>query len=439
MKKMFDKFRIFNSRSNFRRADLTETAEAFCNPDRGWYQIVPFVLGEDFEKQVSFEDLKGCLLPEERLVLILLDIGRYAEEKLPDMALDQMRQILGFFAENKKDILVRALYDREGRAPEREPSLFSRVSMHMEQVAAVVAQFREAVFVYQGLLVGNWGEMHGSRYLEEKHLASLAAHLQDHIRGKQFLAVRTPAHLRKLITTGEWNEAAQRGIGLFDDAMFGSETDCGTFSAKDGSREEELRFLEQLTLQVPFGGEAVYGDGSFGRVSPEVFLGRLRQLHVTYLNRQHDLRLLEQWKQTPYPYAGAFGGKSLYEYIGAHLGYRFWVRDVHGRGKTQADGTSLVQLELTVQNLGFAPIYRETESFLCWEDAEGRNGCNGIALDVRSIKGQQPLEQSLSIELPQEAVRPCRLFLMTKRRFDGTVIRFANHQTADGKVLLGEW
>ena len=46
---------------------------------------------------------------------------------------------------------------------EREPTLFSIVLTHMRQLGAVVRAYESDILITQGLFIGNWGEMHGSK------------------------------------------------------------------------------------------------------------------------------------------------------------------------------------------------------------------------------------------------------------------------------------
>lgn len=433
---------IFCGRDGFQKADLSETEDKIANPERGFFQILPLCIGEP----VDYEAIKSCLLPDESLVLVIFDIGAYIRTDLPAEALGQMREILGFFAEEGKDVILRGVYDREGKAMGREPSLFGQVSRHMEQIALLLAEPGIKVFIWQGLLVGNWGEMHGSRYLDDKYLCSLAELLQDYAAGKMYFAVRTPALLKKVLRTGGLDEAADKGCGLFNDAIMGSETDCGTYSVGETQRREEISYAAKAALCAPFGGEVVRGEATGGRsyaerLSREEVLKYLSGMHVTYLNRQHDVSVLERWKR-----------EGFYDYVEAHLGYRVRVTNVKAKVSAGTAGSTLSG-KLFVENSGFAPIYSETESCIVTEDAAGERTSTPVLLDMRSPRSlekdsradnREPdfttrFEIDFSIDIPAAAVRPVRFYLLTGRRRDGRTIRFANRQTPDGSVLLGEW
>ena len=87
-------------------------------------------------------------------------------------------------------------------------------------------------------------------------------------------------------------------------------------------REREIAFEAPFAAKVPFGGEALAGNQD----SPEKTMEILRSLQVSYLNSVHDVNCLERWKNMPAA-AGETGAETLYDWIGAHLGYRLSIRE----------------------------------------------------------------------------------------------------------------
>lgn len=429
MKSWFHRFVSGRGMRGFHKADLAEVTQEFPNPARGWYQIHGFSL----EQAPDLEEQRWCLDPRDTLVLVLLDIGGFKKQPLDGPALDR---ILGFFAERGYDCIVRATYDREGKAPEREPFFFSQVLAHMGQIAEVVGPF--SPFIFQGMLVGNWGEMHTSRFLSGERLAQLAGVLRDHKSGGTYLAVRRPSQWRML--HGEQAGGAldcTDNMGLFDDGMFGSESHLGTFGTQSRRhvpwdspwcREDELEFENRLSRLAPHGGEAVYGGAYVYGLSPGEVLADLRRMGVTYLNRAYDPKLLDIWKEWKYPGRGAWAGKSVLDYVGAHLGYRFLIRDV--RVARRQNGPYRVEVE--VQNTGFAPFYQEAWMGLEYTDDTGQG--QRVMLDDR-VQGWGSGEVRRLV--CEARLGAGELFLAARRTRDGACIRFANPSDGEGKVLLG--
>ena len=426
---------LFGKRWKFQKGNLTESSAELKNPARGWYQIHTFLAEETF----SSEELVWCLNKEDTLALVLIDLGAYKDQSLDEVTLSNVERILGFFVEKGLEIILRLTYDHEGKAQEREPFFFSKVTEHVTQLGPIISKYAQHIFVYQGLLVGNWGEMHTSRFLSTEKLGRLASLLSGYLGEDTYLAVRRPSYWRALQPEfiGKENYRGT-GMGLFDDAIFGSDTHLGTFGAtREGEFgwedawpiEEELTFEERLGNYAPQGGEALYEEGAAEARQLSEAVKRLRRMRVTYLNRVHDKRQLMLWKEQRWSESGPFQGMNGYDYIGRHLGYRFCVRTVSAsfsRGQAQT-----CSFQIDIENTGFARCYHRTAAWLEWESE------NGIC--------RQELDLDLSCILPGEiktgnctiVPAPGPVYLCAKRRKDNAPIYFANVQEDMKGILLG--
>ncbi|MCM1325055.1 MAG: DUF4832 domain-containing protein [Bacteroidales bacterium] len=436
MKSLFPKLTIPKLRGEtgfrFCKAELTEQTGRLQNPARGWYQIHTF----DIRKEPDFEELEWCLDKDDTLALLLMDIGGFYDRELDEDAISRIGRIVGFFAEAQYDVILRIVYDHEGKGMEREPSSFSLVERHLEQLGTLFREWK-AVFVFQGMLVGNWGEMHGSRHLTADKMKRMAGILGGFKKNGMYLAVRRPAQWRLLHTyTLHITEMPEDGMGLFDDGMFGSKSHLGTFDTGDRvsagwdspwGAEPEMEFEEELGNYVPNGGEAVYGEGYTEKLNSRQILDTLRKMHITYLNKAHDIRTLDIWKQWSYTGSGVWAGKSVYDYIGAHLGYRFLIRDV----EMKITGQQCL-VEIAIENVGFAGFYQDAEVFLeCW--GEG-NRLSSFQIDCDMTKWKAGKVQKISCEIDlQDGI----LYLYARRKQDGRCIRFANLSREDGRAELG--
>ena len=100
-------------------------------------------------------------------MLVRFDIGAFRGMSLSEEALEYADEILKCFHSRGKEIILRVLYDTQGKGMEREPTLFSIVLTHMRQLGAVVRAYESDILITQGLFIGNWGEMHGSKFLDQ--------------------------------------------------------------------------------------------------------------------------------------------------------------------------------------------------------------------------------------------------------------------------------
>ncbi len=432
----------------FQAADLREQIKPLPNPARGWYQIYTFRA----EEEPGLQELAYCLDAAQTLALVFFDIGYYRDLDLDSDCLGRMKTILRFFADEHKDIILRVAYDHQGRAMEREPFAFERVLRHMEQMGEVLAEFPHEILVWQGLLVGNWGEMHASRYLSRENLRRLAQALYRNKSPHTFAAVRKPVHYRML--RGE--QMSQ--MGFFDDGIFGSGSDLGTFGtyAKEAAgmeeawcREEELAFLDEACRRTVNGGEAVYGEDHTAGLSGEQMVGDLHRMHIAYLNSRHDVSILDLWKKCPYQGQGPWAGRSLYDYIGAHMGYRFRVREVMV-SSVKGVRKGMYRVELVIENCGFGNLCQEAWLYLEWAEADGRFKRQRLDCDLRevdsgcgqSVNRVQTQAHARTTELSRKAecviqCGECTLYLAARRKWDGAPIWFANVSDDAGRVILG--
>ena len=416
------------NRVKFYPNQLEEGTGALCNPSRGWYQIHTFSL----DVQPDFDELYWSLAEEDTIVLVFAEIGAFRETNIPDDALGRLSAILTFFQEHEKEMLCRITYDRAGRGMEAEPEFFDTVTEHMRQIGAVIRKFSDCVMMVQGMLLGSWGEMHDSKFLSDARIRKLFPVWREALSDEIPFAVRTPRQWRLLHREGE----TPFQVGLFDDGMFGSDSNLGTYgtvSRKDAGwsaawcAEEEIDFTGMIGASLPYGGEAVRETSSSAAVhefSPEETVERMRRTNVCYLNRIHDPLRLNRWRETIWRDAGVWDGKTMFDYIGAHLGYRFLVTKAELTGKREA------KLRVCIENTGFTSIKEETELLICLRRGRAEETIL-LPYDLKGLAGGQTLETEMILPDGEYAV-----MLRLRRKRDRRRILFAN--VSDGEdVALG--
>ncbi|MGN0425203.1 MAG: DUF4874 domain-containing protein [Acetatifactor sp.] len=422
---------------NFIPALFQESTDACRNPARGWYRIVYFDAGESpADRFDRLGQRKGYTLE-----LVVIDIGAFQDRDLTEEGCDHIREVLSWYRCAGLQIVLRVVYDHEGKAPEREPFLFGQVQRHMQQVAEILQDFRDVIFVYQGVLLGNWGEMHTSKFLSAGKIRQLTEIL-CRTCGDGFVgSVRKPVQWRMLYATGEESLQAKKiRTGLFDDGIFGSETDLGTYGHASKKQvgwtgqwlpEEELEFQEKLCVKVPNGGEALYPEsGEVPNLKSAV--ERLKRMRVTYLNAEYDPAILEYWRQETWTGEGPWQGVDGYTYIGRHLGYRFVLRGAAARRVKKEKDVYL--LSGMLENVGFGGLYEKTSLYLNWKE-EGGALHRDLLVEDLSEKNEDRL-----VEFTAKLHRPIgKVSLQMVRDRDGKAIRFANVGAEETGVLLGHF
>ena len=406
----------------FRSADLRQAAGDVPNPGRGWYRIYTYTIGEG-----QSCDLPPVLYETETLALVLIDIGAYRERPLEEEGLSLIDKILDCFAAGGKDIILRIAYDTQGKGLEREPSLFSKVQLHVRQLAPLLIRHSRHILVFQGLLIGSWGEMHTSKFVTEKYLCELSQSFLFETEGKVRFAVRKPVQFRMIQAPNDMDGTL---AGCFDDAIFASDTHMGTFGTQDSGKagwirpwrpEEEIAFLRKLAVRVPFGGEVLSGED----MTPPDTLKRLRMLCVSYLNCVHEEARLRKWKEMEYS-----SGVSLYDTIGACLGYRLSAETVSFEKKGRESC-----LKLKITNHGFACCGEAVRFDLSAGGQSGDRRISSLDCGLGKLEGGESLTLRIPLE-PEQCTKGTCFYGELRRVRDESLIRFAN-EPAGERLLLG--
>ncbi|MCI9215506.1 DUF4874 domain-containing protein [Lachnospiraceae bacterium 42-17] len=428
----------YKEKKGFQKAYFKESSRKLFNPGCGWYHIYTFQ-AEPKENigRVEEETWLDEVCEGEALALVLINIGSFRACELSREAILHIEQILQFFQEKGKQMILRFVYDTKGVGMANEPSELSLVKRHMEQIGSILYRFLEDILVIQGIFVGSWGEMHGSKFLGDKDMHTLVHTLYKVTEGRCFLAVRTPAQMRRILKNPELSQGLKEKIALFNDGIFGSLTDLGTYGIAPGNqtgldekwvRKEELLWQEAHTEYVPNGGEVLGGLTLKGYGEAAEIL---RKMHVSYLNSIYHQDRLFEWKSEIIQ-KGCFKGLSGYDYIGAHLGYRFVVRDVKGAEKGGRE------LMIAVENTGFACLLEAADCFLTAEGGEGELYRYDIETDSCRWKSGQRIWLKALLPAERRHGSGLRIFLKLWRKRDGRALRFAN-EGSEESVFLGEY
>ena len=389
-----------NSLITFEKLFGKESTDYDGNPSKGWYGLYPFVISEE----PDFDNLVWSLADGDVIALVRIDIGRRQPgvgtgSPFTDAELDRADRILTWFEKHSREVILRITYDTEGKGMEHEPSLIKNVAGHMRQLGPVIAAHADNIIVHQGIFVGSWGEMHDSKFLSENAVCELYETLVSACGNKVRIAVRTPMQHRfimKYLTRymGTGNADTDTGIlrpALYNDAILSSEDDMCTYA---GGRTVWADYQDEVCTYAVCGGEAIH-DNPLNDYDNAV--KELANMHITYLNRQYDMAVLDKWRSN-----------NGYDYIGTHLGYRFVVTDTAvGRdaeeetgSKTQT-GIGSIYINVRKANRGFACVYDRVRLLAEFRGKDG--GCISRAEVMSDMSRIKPGDEcTAAIRLPQE-------------------------------------
>lgn len=427
--------------ADYTPASLTESDAALSNPYCGFYQLNGYILSDTASAEnAATWGAERCASDPYQLMLLEINLKEYANTEISQTGLNELNAILDACTDAKKQILLRFLYDWDGQAMTTEPADLSTILNHMEQISGIVNTHASNVYLLQGVFTGNNGEMNNTRFGDANSVRQLMEKLDSVIDNRIFLSVRTPAQLRSILrnksaltSTDAYSGSLASRLGLYNDGMLGSVYDLGTYDdtpfsdpqdlEEKGTREEELRFQDQLCMYVPNGGEVTV-DNPYNDLKQA--LPDLTQMHVSFLNADHDTAVLNKWKNTVYTGKDTlFFGKSGYDYISTHLGYRYVLTGSDFSYHAVSDNTAT--LTLNIRNRGFAPAYRFFVTTLYLTDQETKETTElSTTIDNRTIAGSNDSSFSLSLDVRSLKKGCYDLSLEMKDSFTGLPIYFAN-------------
>ena len=346
---------------------FTVSARELRNPNRGFYHMYAFTIADEAEDYTTLVK-KYCLWhPDPALAMVEVNLQNYRNGEISPVGLRNIDALLDAWSQSGKRLILRFLYDWEGKNSLYEPDDLETIVRHITQIGPILLRYTDTVFTLQGLFIGNWGEMHDTKFDSEDDLRTLAQALAQST-GSMYLSVRTPAQWRSITQQGADREIAVR-MGLFNDGILGSRTDLGTYDmAKQGNqrrtRDAELDFQEELCASVPNGGEVVSGNTGY---SFENAVERLAAMHITYLNWEYDREVLDQWAAVTVSGRGCFDGLDGLSYIRCRLGYRLLIDKAEVSYKLFQ---KRLHVAVSFQNAGFAPLYVPPEVTLVLQKGE---------------------------------------------------------------------
>lgn len=443
----------YSNRAYFTAEAFSESNKPLQNPYCSFYHIIGYTLTDDYTPSDNYANATRSYA--ESLALLEINLKNYRTADISEKGLKQLDDILGAWEKspNGTRLILRFLYDWDGAVLATEPDSLEIVLKHMEQVSESVNRYRDAVYIMQGVFIGNWGEMHHSKFSDINSVSILVNRLNELIDPSVYLSVRTPSIWRavnnlyeppeKFPSFGKDNFLTGR-LGLFNDGILGSDTDLGTYGstlkkdavspAYQGTREDELEFQNMLCRYVPNGGEVVYNNNLCGL---ETAVSALKKMHVSYLNADYDSRVLEKWKSSVWTGNDAFNGCDGYTYIKAHLGYRYLIDccKIKKSGLIKPDYT----LYLTIKNSGFSNTLKPFEASVMLVSAKTGEGTSvPLNADLRSIGGGDKKTFTAKLPIKESEQGEYLIYFSVKDKASGqTVLLGNNNEITNNGYLLG--
>ena len=445
-------FQQFHYNLSAQTVTFTESSRILKNPNRGFYHIWGFYITDesmDWENVILSKGVDDGF----SLELVEINLQEYRDGLISDKGIRNLKELFEGLAKQDKHYVVRFLYDWDGRNMEVEPSNIDIIVGHIKQLKPILQKHADSIFVLQSLLVGDCGEIHDTKFADTKSLRILASELAAVSTSDTYLAVRTPVQWRKITQTYgnkelKENSPYKNRLGLYNDGMLGNVYDCGTYGDqkrkqagkyKAWTRAEEIDFQDNLCRAVPNGGEVVLVN-EYNDIDRAIC--DMEKMHITYINQDHDLQVMEKWRNSTVDTDDIFDGMDGISYMQARLGYRLVLRKCQMQHAFWKDK---LYIRLDISNSGFAPIYKACDASLTFvpKTEDGKSYSIQVSHHLQELAGGSETDQistiRASVPLSKLSRADYDVYFKLVDRASGKMIYFANEQdaAADG-YKIGE-
>lgn len=213
-----------------------ESSRELDNPYRGFYQLSGYILSDNQKPEKSAAWCrKTCASNPYPLMLLEINLKNYSNTSISTNAKNQLDKILEECVRAKKQVILRFLYDWDGQALSTEPSDLPQIKNHISQISSTVNKYADCVYILQGTLTGNTGEMNHSNYGDINQIRQIIEELDQNISSVFFwqsaLLVSCVAYSapERPCPVQMPAMAACARLSLFNDGMLGSVYDLGTY------------------------------------------------------------------------------------------------------------------------------------------------------------------------------------------------------------------
>lgn len=318
--------------------EYTESDDVLLNPSRGFY--VQFDTGH----LNGMEKLRDQNIS---LVMLAFDIAEFVDTDISAAKLEELALAFDAVKTNGLKAIFRTAYGFYDPQPYHDPHSLETIKAHIQQLSPLLHQYQEVLLTVQAGFLGPWGEWHHSNLentageLEASVVNELIQALCDVVPAPISIAVRRPSFIRLI----DASLVDMTRIAFHNDALLSSDSDMNTYDLSSKTRQEELDFIELRGYPVANGGEMT---ALSPYTQPDQALEELAKLNLTYLNRNYNRSVLDEWQTTRYE------DQYFLDVINNRLGYRWSLSKATVPEKFGRD--QAVSFHLTLFNSGFAAV-----------------------------------------------------------------------------------
>ena len=358
--------------------------DSIANPERGFYKHTE-------THSTGYSPLSATSLAIQRitgnhtLILRVFYLEDFVSDTISASYLSAVQQDFDSLRTAGVKAVIRFAYTNEvnggmGGWPPVPPfgdAPVAQIHSHIAQLKPLIQANQDVIAAVQMGFIGIWGEGYYTDYFADSSALSLlsSTHWTDRglvldsllqaIPTDLMVQVRYPQQKQKAIYgpaasvdpavslpldgLAAFSGSKIARIGFHNDCFLASDEDFGTYVNYDISTGDTTNLKPYLAADgayVVAGGETCFLNpprsgcsASGGDADTE-----LRRFHYSYLNQDYNHAVNSTWNGI------------CREEITKNLGYRFQM--ISGTYSTQAQPGQIITLELTLNNVGYAPVYR---------------------------------------------------------------------------------
>lgn len=314
------------------------------NPERGFRYSL-----DRLDPQTDYSTYRSL---GTSLVYSYVRLDDYRTREIPPEFLERLDASFAAIRKGGIKVVLRFSYNF-GPYPNSEPDApLKWILRHIQQLTPVLRKNADVIAWLHAGFIGAWGEWHSSTHgldRDPKAKRAIIEALADALPADRFILLRYPPDLMRLFPEPLTEEQAfssslQARLGFHNDCFLSSDTDVGTYSSGENSRERATAYLAKVTQFTPASGETcqVYPNLQ----TCERAIQEMELLHWTDLNIGFHRQVIRNWQR-----------EGCFEEIRKRLGYRLVLEEATFNAKAQVGGSLVISL--TLRNEGFAsPINR---------------------------------------------------------------------------------
>ncbi|WP_159076461.1 DUF4832 domain-containing protein [Flagellimonas amoyensis] len=352
-----------------KQIDYQISQQVITNPERGFMHTwTVFSEGNEVDSN-ALQNLKS---QNVSLILRLYYLEQFKDGPLSAAQLDLIRNDMGHFRDAGVKCVIRFAYTNDQNGTDAPLDIMEG---HLEQLGPIFSDNADVIAFVQAGFIGAWGEWYYSSngLATTENRKALVEKMLEVFPESIKIQVRTPLYKQEIFGYNTaigsdigYGTTARARVGFHNDCFLASTTDYGTYQ----DIEAEKEYISKEALYVPTGGETC-PPVDIPMADCQTAETEMELLKWTYLNLDYYGPVLDGWRNA-----------NCFEDFQRRLGYRLALK----QAKLKEEVSGSFDLNLTMDNLGFAPVYSEKNASLVFQSkTDGSIIKKALGLDIRKI------------------------------------------------------